>query len=77
MTTDQENTWRALQGLKPIQSLTCRLGWHRWSSYEYLNSDMSIGRFYDYARCHCVDCGMPRIEYPHSKTVYKKKSKDQ
>ncbi len=74
MNVEKENTWRSLQGLKPIQPLKCRLGWHRWTSYEYLEHDFNIGRVNDYARCHCADCGFPRVEYPYSKTLYKKKN---
>lgn len=65
MNTDKENTWRALQGLKPIQSLRCRLGWHRWSNFEIvsINSMDGFGNR-EYAVCHCVDCGLPRRERP-------------
>jgi hypothetical protein len=73
MNTKKENTWRTLQGLKPIQPLKCRLGWHRWTSFEYFEGDFNIGR-YDHARCHCADCGLPRIEYPVSLLDKKKKN---
>jgi hypothetical protein len=59
----RENTWRQLQGLKPIQSLRCRLGWHRWTSYETLERGEYGGVW---ARCNCADCGMPRIEQPYT-----------
>lgn len=63
MNAEKENTWRSLKGLKPIQPLKCRLGWHRWTSFEYREGDISMGQ-YSIATCHCADCGLPRIEYP-------------
>lgn len=61
MNTEQENTWRTIQGLKPLQSFRCRIGWHRWTNYEIFT-----GREYGgiWARCFCAECGMPRIEEP-------------
>lgn len=63
MNDEKENTWRTLKGLKPIQPLKCRLGWHRWTSFEFVEGNMSMGNF-SYATCHCADCGLPRMEYP-------------
>jgi hypothetical protein len=58
-----ENTWRVVAGLKPIQSFRCRFGWHRWTSYEVVERhEFSM----PYAKCHCADCGLPRIEQPYS-----------
>lgn len=61
---ERENTWRTLQGLKPIQSLRCRFGWHRWTNYE-VRERSDFGGLW--AKCHCADCGMPRIEQPYTK----------
>ena len=63
MNVEKENTWRTLQGLKPIQPLKCRLGWHRWTSFEWVDGDYSMG-YIPHAKCHCADCGLPRIEQP-------------
>jgi hypothetical protein len=60
-----ENTWRIVKGLKPIQSWSCRLGWHRWTAYETLERN-EFGSMI-YARCNCADCGLPRLEQPYSK----------
>lgn len=65
MNADKENMWRTLQGLKPIQPLRCRLGWHRWTSFEVRDGDFSRG-YGPAAKCNCVDCGLPRIELPVS-----------
>lgn len=65
MNTDKENTWRILQGLKPIQPLRCRFNFHRWTSFEIVENEFNDGynpRYY--ARCHCADCGLPRVERP-------------
>lgn len=64
MNIEKENTWRTLQGLKPIQSLRCRLGWHRWTNYEII--DRSSDYMGPIARCRCADCGLPRIEPPYT-----------
>jgi hypothetical protein len=61
---EKENTWRALQGVKPIQSWRCRLGWHRWTNYEIRERNEFGGVW---ARCSCADCGMPRIEPAYTK----------
>lgn len=66
MDNGRENTWRTLQGLKPIQSWKCRLGWHRWTNYEV--HDRSHDFMGPIARCYCADCGMPRIEQPYTKS---------
>ena len=64
MSIEKENTWRTLQGLKPIQPLRCRLGWHRWTSFEMVEGSMDgYGPRY-YAQCNCADCGLPRMERP-------------
>jgi len=68
MNTKIENTWRQLQGLKPIQSWRCRLGWHRWTSYETLERNDYGGVW---ARCNCADCGLPRLEPPYTKSKNK------
>lgn len=60
-----ENTWRLVAGLKPIQSWKCRLNWHRWTAYEIIERSEYTGMIY--ARCHCADCGLPRIEHPYTK----------
>jgi hypothetical protein len=74
MNVEKENTWRTLQGLNPIQSLKCRFGWHRWTSFEIVETgfDGYGPRFY--ATCHCADCGLPRIEQPVSLLNKKKKN---
>lgn len=68
MNAEKENTWRTLQGLKPIQSLKCRLGWHRWTSFEMMEVPVSYDNFSPryIAQCQCADCGLPRYEYPVS-----------
>lgn len=63
MNVEKENTWRTLQGLKTIQPLRCRLNFHRWTSFEYIEGNPSMGEW-AHARCYCADCGLPRIEYP-------------
>ena len=73
MKLDAENNWRTLKGLKPIQPFRCRLGWHRWTSFEYVEGDPPRG-FFSHATCHCVDCGLPRIETPVSLLNKKKKN---
>lgn len=70
MKVEQENTWRTLQGLKPIQSWRCRLGWHRWTNYEILERHHEFST--PYARCTCADCGLPRIEPPYTKAKHGK-----
>lgn len=62
----KENTARILKGQDPIQRLRCRLGWHRWTAWDFYEMDPSTFRG-GYATCHCADCGMPRIEEPYSK----------
>lgn len=64
MKTEKENTWRTLQGLKTIQPIRCRLGWHRWTSFEMteINYD-GFGKGL-IAQCQCADCGLPRYERP-------------
>lgn len=64
MNIEEENTWRTLQGLKPIQPLRCRLGWHRWTSFEMVEGHMDGFSPRYYAKCNCADCGLPRIERP-------------
>jgi hypothetical protein len=64
MQNSKENTMRVLKGQFPIQKLRCRLGWHRWTSWEII-SDNNFGAVH--ARCYCADCGMPRLELPYSK----------
>jgi hypothetical protein len=65
MDINKENTLRVLKGQEPIQNIRCRLGWHRWTSWSYIErqSDFMPG----VATCYCADCGMPRIEPPYSK----------
>jgi hypothetical protein len=63
----KENTWRALNDLKPIQSWKCRMGWHRWSNYAVKDRDHEYQMAYCF--CACADCGLLRIEKPYSKTV--------
>lgn len=65
-----ENTWRQVAGLKPIQSLRCRFGWHRWTSYETV--EQREWHSTPYAKCHCADCGLPRIEQAYSSSNKKK-----
>lgn len=60
-----ENTWRTVAGLKPIQNWKCRFNWHRWTNYEVTEPRHDFGGGL-YARCHCADCGMPRIEQPYT-----------
>lgn len=59
----KENTWRTISGLKPIQTWRCRLGWHRWTSYDTIERSEWAGV---YAKCNCADCGLPRIEQPYT-----------
>ena len=66
----KENTARILKGQDPIQKLRCRLGWHRWTAWDYEEYDRSSG-WGGYAKCYCADCGMPRQEYPYSKSKKK------
>jgi hypothetical protein len=75
MNIEKENTWRTLQGLKPIQPLKCRLGWHRWTNFETREGDFSMG-YGPAARCYCADCGLPRVEHPVSLLNKKKKNAD-
>jgi hypothetical protein len=75
MNTEKENTWRSLKGLKPIQPLKCRLGWHRWTSFEYFEGDPGMG-YFSHATCHCADCGLPRVERPVSLLNKNKKNAD-
>lgn len=63
MNTNKENTWRTLQGLKPVQPWRCRLNWHRWTNYE-VSEKTEWGTVY--AICSCADCGLPRIERPYT-----------
>ncbi len=66
MNIEKENTWRTLQGMKPIQSLRCRLGWHRWTSFEIVEAHGGYDGYGPrlYAQCQCADCGLPRYESP-------------
>lgn len=64
MNVEKENTWRTLQGLKPIQPLRCRLGWHRWTSFEMVEAHGAYDGPRFYAQCNCADCGLPRLEKP-------------
>lgn len=66
MKNNHENAWRVLQGLKPIQSVKCRIGWHRWTHFEIFEGDYTIGGHGVSARCYCADCGLPRMEFPVS-----------
>jgi hypothetical protein len=75
MNVEKENTWRTLQGLQPIQPLKCRLGWHRWTSFEVHDGNYGMG-FGPTARCNCADCGLPRLEHPVSLLNKKKKNAD-
>lgn len=67
MNTEQENMWRNLQGLQPIQSWKCKLNWHKWTNYEIVEPRNDFGNRL-YAKCYCADCGLPRIEQPYSKS---------
>jgi hypothetical protein len=65
----KENLVRVLKGQDPIQSIKCRLGWHRWTTWEHVGIDESayhtgVG---EHIRCHCADCGLVRVEPPYSK----------
>lgn len=62
----KENTLRRIQGKDPIQRLRCRLGWHRWTAWEYHDYNPNNGSG-GYATCYCADCGMPRQERPYTK----------
>lgn len=75
MNVEKENTWRTLQGLKPIQPLKCRLGWHTWTNFEVLDGDWNMG-YGPVAKCNCADCGLPRVERPVSLLNKKKKNAD-
>ena len=63
MSNETDNAFRVLQGESKIQSWKCRLGWHRWSVWEYREANWNEGRMNPLARCYCVDCGLPRFEY--------------
>jgi hypothetical protein len=63
----KKNTWRILKELEPIQSLSCRLGWHKWTNWEIWDDGWSKGHV-SQATCYCSKCGMPRVEAPYSKT---------
>ena len=69
MSVEEENVFRILAGQDTIQSLRCRIGWHRWSVWEYREANWNEGRMNPLTRCHCVDCGLPRIERPYSKSI--------
>lgn len=64
----KENTFRTLKGQDPIQRFRCRvLNWHRWTTWSV--DDARRQQFMDpLMECHCVDCGIIRIEKPYSKT---------
>jgi hypothetical protein len=68
MENSKENTMRVLKGQDPIQKLRCRLGWHRWTSWQVIINN-NFGN--TYAQCNCADCGMPRQELPYSKSKSK------
>ena len=70
MSATKENTMRTLKGQDPIQSLKCRLGWHRWTSWHWVEYDRNTG-WGGVATCYCADCGMPREERPYSKSKNK------
>lgn len=67
MNNETDNAFRVLQGESKIQSWQCRIGFHRWSIWEYRESNFNIG-MPNVALCRCVDCGLPRIERPYSKS---------
>jgi hypothetical protein len=60
---NKENFIRALAGEDGVQSLRCRLGLHRWTKWVTIEPNWDIGRM-GAAKCHCADCGLPRIETP-------------
>lgn len=62
---DKENLVRILKGQDKIQSLQCRIGWHRWTSWEHVEPGYTG---FEYAKCYCADCGLPRVEKPYSKS---------
>jgi hypothetical protein len=70
MQPTKENTMRVLKGQFPIQKVRCRMGWHRWTSWEIIERDSrhGFGEYPIFAQCHCADCGMPRREPPITKS---------
>ena len=74
---DKENTLRILKGQHTIQSLRCRLGFHRWTAWEYqppTDDRRTFNYSPEFVRCNCADCGLVRIEKPYSKTISNKAS---
>ena len=67
MSVEEENVFRILAGQDAIQSLRCRIGWHRWTRWEHQEGNIHIGTM-NIAKCYCADCGLPRIERPYSKS---------
>ena len=72
MSNETENAFRVLQGESKIQSWRCRIGWHRWSIWEFRDANWNMGMMAPLARCHCVDCALPRFE-----RVFHKKKNDE
>lgn len=74
MKDSKENTVRILKGQDPIQKLRCRLGFHRWTTWEQVEGRIDLSSFdsrNEHIRCNCADCGLLRVEKPYSKS-YKK-----
>ena len=59
----EENFIRALAGEDGVQSMRCRLGFHRWTKWITVEGNWNMNRP-GAATCHCADCGLPRIESP-------------
>lgn len=65
------NLHRVILGKKPIQKLTCRLGWHIWTTWEILEAGSNTS-FRSYTmQCHCANCDMVRHETVYSKSSEK------
>lgn len=62
MTLDEENTFRALKDEPAIQTWRCRIGWHRWTKWQYKEGDFSVGRPH-LSVCKCADCNLPKVRY--------------
>ena len=68
---DKENTLRMVKGQDPIQKIRCRIGIHRWTSWEYQPANYNRSNFdgsSELVRCYCADCGLVRVERPYTKS---------
>lgn len=78
MQDTKENTARILTGKDPIQKLSCRLGFHRWTTWEFVPGNINRSTFdstQDHVRCRCADCGLVRVEKPYSRSLKRERNK--